>query len=311
MTLVLLPPSTDAPARPGRPATGAATEAPSGRSHAPERMAGARGEGRGTRVAAHAVLLLLSLAAAVPILWMYLTSLRPPNEVLSAGPLSSHFGLGNYRAVISQLDLGRLLSNTAAMAVAVSLGELVSGLLAAYAFARWSFRGSKLIFLLIVATFLVPFQVTMLPNYVELSHLGLLDSLPGVILPQLASALAILLLRQHLRAFPKDLLDAARVDGQSSFVTLWRVVVPNLAPALAALAILLFVQQWNEYFWPLLVYRQPVSVLQLGIQSFLSLQATDYGGLMAASGLACLPIFALYLVLQRRVVNAFVRSGLR
>lgn len=263
------------------------------------------------RVSAHAVMAALSVFTLGPIVWMYVTSFRPGNDLLSSHLLAGGPTVSNYRAALGGFSWLHVLANTVAMSAAITAAQLLTGLLAAYAFSCWSFRGQKVLFLAFLLTWMVPFQVTMLPNYVELSHLGLLDSLPGVILPQLASALAILLLRQHLRAFPKDLLDAARVDGQSSFVTLWRVVVPNLAPALAALAILLFVQQWNEYFWPLLVYRQPVSVLQLGIQSFLSLQATDYGGLMAASGLACLPIFALYLVLQRRVVNAFVRSGLR
>jgi ABC-type glycerol-3-phosphate transport system permease component len=122
----------------------------------------------------------------------------------------------------------------------------------------------------------------------------------------------VILLRQHFKSFPSELLDAAQMDGRSSWGTLWRVVVPNLGPSLAALGILLFISAWNEYFWPFLVYREPSSsVLQLGVQTFLSSESLNYGGLMAASGLACLPILLVYLVLQRRVVNAFVRSGLK
>jgi ABC-type glycerol-3-phosphate transport system permease component len=165
--------------------------------------------------------------------------------------------------------------------------------------------------MIFVCSWLVPFQITMLPNYVLLSHLGLLNTLSGIIVPQLASALGILLLRQHMNGFPTELFDAARVEGQSSWATLWRVVVPNLTPALAALGILLFVNSWNEYFWPLLAYRNPDSVIQLGIQGFLNAASVNYGALMAASGLATLPIFVIYAVLQRRVVSSFVRSGLR
>jgi ABC-type glycerol-3-phosphate transport system permease component len=146
---------------------------------------------------------------------------------------------------------------------------------------------------------------------VLLSHLGLLNTLVGIIVPQLSAAFGILLLRQHLNGFPTELLEAARVEGQSSWATLWRVAVPNLAPALVALGILLFVNTWNEYFWPLLVYRNPNSVIQLGIQGFLDAASVNYGALMAAAGLATLPIFVIYAVLQRRVVSAFVRSGLR
>jgi ABC-type glycerol-3-phosphate transport system permease component len=163
-----------------------------------------------------------------------------------------------------------------------------------------------------IGSWLVPFQVTMLPNYVLLSKLGLLNSLAGIIVPQLSSAFALLLLRQHLNGFPGELLDAARVEGQSAWATLWTVVVPNLGPALSALGILLFVSSWNEYFWPLLVYRNVnSSVIQLGIEGFLNAVTINYGALMAASGLATLPIFAIYAILQRRVVSAFVRSGLR
>jgi sn-glycerol 3-phosphate transport system permease protein len=191
------------------------------------------------------------------------------------------------------------------------LGQLLIGLFAAYAFACWSFRGQRLLFLLVVATWLVPFQVTELPNYVLLSHLGLLNTLAGVIVPQLASAFSVLLLRQHLKGFPSELLEAARADGMSSWAILWKVVVPNIGPSLAALEILLFVGAWNEYFWPVLVLHSQTSVLQLGISRFLSSDASNYGALLAAGGLATIPLLVLYVFLQRHVVNAFVRSGLR
>jgi ABC-type glycerol-3-phosphate transport system permease component len=262
------------------------------------------------RLAGHASLTLLSAFAVLPILWMYLTSLRAPSALFS-GLLPLHPSVANFQSALTSLPIGQLAINTLLMALGVSLGQLLTGLFAAYALSCWTFRGQHVLFLAIVATWLVPFQVTMLPNYVLLSRLGLLNTVGGVIIPQLSSAFAILLLRQHLKAFPRELLEAARADGQSSWATLWRVVVPNIAPALAALEILLFVGAWNEYFWPLLIFHVPTSVLQLGIGNMLNADAANYGGLMAASGLATLPILALYLVLQRHVVNAFVRSGLR
>lgn len=259
---------------------------------------------------ATAILGAVSVICLLPIAWMYLTSFRPPND-LFAGVLSTRTSVSNYRSALDSLPFVHLVLNTLAMAIGVSFGQLLTSLLAAYAFTRWRFRGERVLFFGFVATWLVPFQVTMLPNYVLLAHLGLLNAVAGVIIPQLSSAFGLLLLRQHLKSFPTDLLDAADVDGQSSWSTLWRVVVPNLGPALAALTILLFVNAWNEYFWPLLVFHTPTSVLQIGISNFLNTAGTNYGALMAASGLATLPILVLYLVLQRRVVNAFVRSGLR
>jgi multiple sugar transport system permease protein len=119
------------------------------------------------------------------------------------------------------------------------------------------------------------------------------------------------MLRQHMRGFPRELLEAAEMDGRSSWATLWTVVVPNLRAALSALGMLLFITAWNEYFWPAMVLRGHASVIQLGLQGFFSPEGIDWSALMAAAGLACLPVFALYVVLQRHIVSAFVRSGLR
>jgi multiple sugar transport system permease protein len=259
----------------------------------------------------HVVLAVVAIFCAFPIVWMFFTSFRPVKDFFTSGLWPTGFSTANYSAAISAIPIWLLLWHTAVIAVSVALGSLLLALLAAYAFARFNFRGQNLLFLLFIASWLVPFQVTMLPNYVLLFHLGLLNSLVGVIVPQLTSAFAVMLLRQHLKAFPSELLEAARLDGMSAWSTLWRIVVPNLGPALAALGILLFVSQWNEYFWPLLVYRSPNSVIQLGIQGFLNSYTVNYGALMAASALATLPIFAIYALLQRRLVNAFVRSGLR
>jgi sn-glycerol 3-phosphate transport system permease protein len=264
----------------------------------------------GPALLGHFVLGLVSLLTVVPIVWMYVAAWRPPNELFS-GLFPSNPSTINFTSAFQTLPFGGLVVHTLMMAAGVSLGQLLSGLLAAYALATYEFRGKRILFLLVVATWLIPFQVTMLPNYVMLSHLGLLNSVGGVIVPQLSSAFAILLLRQHLNGFPRELLEAARVDGQSSWAALWKVVVPNLGPALAALEILLFVGAWNEYFWPLLVYHQPDSVLQMGISNLLNAESANYGALMAAGGLATLPILIIYVVLQRHVVNAFVRSGLK
>jgi multiple sugar transport system permease protein len=283
MSAVSLPPSPVAPRR--------------------RRWAGAVGR--------HAVMAMLALVSVVPIYWMYAGSFRRPGDIYSQNPLPWPLSLDNYRAVLHLLDVPVLLGNTLVIAAGTTVGQLLVCLLAAYAFAAWDFRGKRVLFVLFVATWLVPPQVTMISNYLVLNQLGLLDTLAGVVVPTLCSALAVLLLRQHLQAFPRELLDAARIDGRGSWSTLWTVVVPNLRPVLASLAILLFITAWNEYFWPALVLQRANSVIQLGIRGFLTAEGDDWGAIMAGSGLACLPIFALYAVLQRQVVNAFVRSGLR
>jgi ABC-type glycerol-3-phosphate transport system permease component len=278
----------------------------------PEQAASYQPRSRPAAIAGHAVLIVLAVLTVLPIAWMYLTSFRPPGDLFSSGLLPTSFSLANYSSALNSIPIAVLFEHTLMVAVGVALGQLLTSLLAAYSFSRFRFPGRTALFMVFIGSWLVPFQVTMLPNFVLISRLGLLNSVAGIIIPQLSSAFAVLLLRQHLNAFPAELLDAARVDGQNSWRTLWTVVVPNLGPALSALGILLFVSAWNEYFWPLLVYRNiNDSVLQLGLQNFLNAVTVDYGGLMAAAGLATLPILAIYAVLQRRMVNAFVRSGLR
>lgn len=273
----------------------------------------AAGSRRGVlgRAVGHAGLAAATVFALLPIAWMYLTAFRPRDEVLSQSLLPSALSLDNFRQAVQDLPISTLALNTALMATGVATGQLVTALLAAYAFGRWRFPGDRVLFGVFIATWLVPFQITMIPNYVLLSNLGWLDTLTGVIVPQLSAAFAVLLLRQHMRSFPRELLDAARMDGRGSWSTLWTVVVPNLRAPLAALAILLFVTAWNEYFWPLLVLSEPSSVVQIGLQSFLTETGNDYGALMAAAGVLSLTIFLLYIALQRHVIDAFVRSGLR
>ncbi|HSZ42520.1 MAG TPA: carbohydrate ABC transporter permease [Trebonia sp.] len=256
------------------------------------------------------LLIAVSVLVAAPLVWLVLAIFRPPGSVFAQSlPLPPR--IANVVGALAALPWGQLALHTVTVAVGVSLGQLLTSLLAAYGLCCWRFPGRRVLLLIVIGSWLVPFQVTVLPNYVLISRLGLLNSVAGVIVPQLSSAFAVLLLRQHLNDFPSELLEAARTDGLSSWSILWRVVVPNLAPALAALEILLFIGAWNEYLWPLIVYNSPDSVLQVGIRDLLNVNNVDYGSLLAAAGLATLPLLVLYLILQRRVVDAFVRSGLR
>ncbi|MGW5112935.1 carbohydrate ABC transporter permease [Nocardia sp. NPDC004123] len=259
----------------------------------------------------HALLAGTAVVCVFPIYWLFATALRRPEDVTSLSPLPWPLSLSNFADAAHHLDIPRLILNTFVVAALSASGQLLIALLAAYAFGLYTFRFQRLLYLAFIGTWLVPFQVSMLPNYILLTRLGLLDTLVGTVLPTLCSALAVLLLRQHLAAFPKELVAAARIDGRSSWSILWTVVVPNLRPALAALGILLFINAWNEYFWPAVVLRRSNAVLQLGMRSFMGTEGDQWGPLMAVAGLACLPVLLLYLVLQRHIVNAFVRSGLK
>ncbi|AHH17991.1 putative ABC transporter, permease [Nocardia nova SH22a] len=260
---------------------------------------------------AHLLLAITALLCVFPIYWMFATALRPPEEATTLTPLPWPLSVANFTGAARELDVTGLITNTFVVAILSAAGQLLVALLASYALAMYTFPLRRLLYLAFVGTWLVPFQVTMLPNYILLNRMGLLDSLIGVVLPTLCSALAVLLLRQHMAAFPKELVAAARIDGRSSWSILWTVVVPNLRPALAALAILLFINAWNEYFWPAVVLRRSNGVLQLGLRSFMGADSEQWGPMMAVAGLACLPVLLLYLVLQRHIADAFVRSGLK
>ncbi|WP_405163362.1 carbohydrate ABC transporter permease [Nocardia sp. NBC_01499] len=262
-------------------------------------------------VGSHALLAVTAIVCIFPVYWLFATSLRRPEDVTSLSPIPWPISFANYADAAEKVDVLGLIGNTFFVAALAAAGQLLVALLASYAFAMYTFPFQKVLYLAFVGTWLVPFQVTMLPNYVLLTQLGLINSLIGVVLPTLCSALAVLLLRQHMASFPKELVAAAKIDGRSSWSILWTVVVPNLRPALAALGILLFINAWNEYFWPAVVLRQSNSVLQLGLRSFMGTEGDQWGPMMALASLACLPVLVMYLLLQRHIVNAFVRSGLK
>lgn len=274
-----------------------------------------RGRRRGINwgnVPGHIFIIGLCFLTLFPIYWMFATSLRPANEIFDLDLIPRTITFDNYLYVFRTIPIVQMLFNTFANAFLQTLFQVLTAIMAAYAFARWEFPGSRIFFLLFVATWLVPLQVTMIPNYVLLARLGWLNTLAALVIPQLAAAFAVILLRQYMKSFPRELIDAARIDGAGNWRILWWLIVPNLRAPLAALAILLFISTWNEYFWPLLVTNRPeTSVIQVGLQMFLAGESEAWGPLMAAASLASIPIFILYLVLQRQVIDAFVRSGLK
>lgn len=260
----------------------------------------------------HLVMVVLSIFCLFPVYWMVVTSLRPANAIFETSLWPSSISLDNYAYALNAIPIVHMLGNTLLISAVVTVIQLFTGLLAAYAFARWRFRLDTLVYSLVALTWLVPFQVVMIPNYLLVAQLGLLDSITALILPHFASALAILLLAQSMRSFPKEVIEAARMDGARSWRILWEVMMPNLRGTIASLAILIFISTWNEYFWPLLLSRTPEnSVIQIGIQMFMTAEGTQWGPLMAASTMASLPILLIYIVLQRQVIQSFMKSGIR
>lgn len=263
-------------------------------------------------VGGHAVLALLSIVCLFPIYWMLITSLRPQNAIFDASIIPSAASLEHYAYALQALPLARMLVNTFVVSAVVTVLQVVTGLFAAYAFSRWRFPFSRIIYVLIALTWLVPLQVVMIPNYLLVVRLGLLDTLTALVLPHFAAALAVMMLTQAMRAFPNEVIEAARMDGAGTLRTLWEIVVPNLRGVIVSLAILVFVSTWNEYFWPLLLTRSPEnSVVQIGLQMFITDEGTNWGPMMAAATAASAPVLLLYVFMQRQVIQSFMKSGLR
>jgi ABC-type glycerol-3-phosphate transport system permease component len=263
------------------------------------------------RIVFHIALILLSLSVLLPLAVVLGAAFKPAAEVFDLRPWPLHPTMENFRTILFETRFLTYLGNSAGTAILRVSGQLIIALLTAYAFARWEFPGRGVLFAFILGAMLIPHQLTVIPTYILVADLGWFDSWLGLIVPNLATPFGAFLLRQHMLSFPKALLEAADLDGAGPFRTLWQIVVPNIWPALSALAIVLFIECWNEYFWPLLVAPSPnARTLQVGLRAFLDENYSDYGALMAGVTLASLPALALFAILHRRMMRAFTQSGL-
>lgn len=263
----------------------------------------------------HLVIILTILLLFIPLIWMVSTALKTPDQIFanSLNPLPMPATWNNFSYVKQVVPLGRYILNTFVIALIVTVGRLLTSLLAAYAFTQFSFRGRDILFYLVLMTMFVPFTVTMIPNYLLMSKLGLLNTYTGVALPQLADATGIFLLRQSIRSVPASLFEAARLDKASHWLILRKVLLPAIKPSIIALSILFFINTWNEYFWPLLMINDKhMYTLPLALQMFTSAEGgTNWGAMMAAATLTSLPPLLAYLIAQRYIVDTFIHSGLK
>ncbi|WP_415853543.1 carbohydrate ABC transporter permease [Sinomonas sp. G460-2] len=261
----------------------------------------------------HLVLASTSAAMAFPVAWALVTSFKGPQDVFTPTPLPWPATLDNYAAVLRFWPVGLLIGNTFVMSVGVAVGQLVIAVLAAYALVVLNPRMRPAILTACTIALAVPPQAVIIPQFLLTTRLGWQNSQLGLIVPQLgASALAVLLLVEHVAAVPASQIEAAALQGARPIETLWHVVLPTIRPAVLAVGILVFITTWNEYLWPLLIApRSHDATVQIGLAQFQGEGGTDFGSLMAASTLTSLPIVAVYLIASRRIIDAFIRAGLR
>ena len=264
-----------------------------------------------TRYALYAVLILGSVIMLAPFFLMLLVSLFPSEALLTRQFALNQITLNNYAETFSVVPFGRYFVNSTVTAVTVTVVQILISSLAAFAFARLRFRGREPIFLLYLATLMIPAQVTLIPNFLIITRLHIYDTLLALIIPGLFSALSTFLLRQYFRSIPMDLDEAARMDGASSLRIWWQVILPLSWPVMAALGIFTFQATWNDFLWPLVVTSSDtVRTIPIGLSYFVGQYSTAWNLLMAGSVIALLPVLVIYMFAQKSFVQGITLTGM-
>lgn len=280
----------------------------------PQRAAGAPPRSRASIVLY--VLLTLGLIAMIaPFVWMVLGSFKAQGEFLRLPPtwLPEQPTLDNYQRLIDQLDMPRFFFNSIVVAMAVTVGNLVFSPMLGYALAKLRFAGKGVLLGLVLATLMLPGAAILVPQFVLMSALGLVNSYPALILPFLAGPFGVFLTRQFFSGLPDELLEAARMDGASEFRIFWTIAMPLAGPVLATLGILTFLGTWNSFIYPLVMAQEPeMYTLPVALATFATGQyQADHGMLMAGALVLVLPILIIFVVLQRWITEGIATTGLK
>jgi len=271
--------------------------------------------GRAIRLLIQIALLAVGLVMVFPLFWLISTSLRPAPELLESPPalLPQHWTLDNYASAFAAAPFGSWLINSVIFATVSTFFILITSSVAGYILAKFRFPGNNFIFILILATAIVPFEIYVLPVFLEVQALSLINTMPGLILPYVILSYGIFFMRQNVMAsVPDELLDASRMDGLSETGIMVRLVPRLLAPAISALAIFAYLQSWTAFIWPLLVLNDPnLFPVQLGLAQFNSSVSVNYAVLSAGAVVAMAPTVIAFLVLRRRIIEGVTLTGFK
>ena len=265
--------------------------------------------------ALHMALILLVIVNIFPVLWMISSAFKLPTELFTKEIrlIPQQPTWENFRIALFEYDFPVWLLNSVVTTLGMSVFQVALLFMAAFALSYYRTRFNEAVFYMLIATMVIPFQVTMVPNYILISRLKLMNTWGAVILPNLASASTFFFLRQHVRGIPAVFYEVAHIEGGGSFHTLSHVVLGLSAGPVSAMFILCIIDGWNQYFWPLLVLTKPETrTLTIGLQQFLDHEAGNrWGPFMATATLASLPVIAIYLMIQRNIIQAFVTAGIK
>ena len=261
----------------------------------------------------YAVLIVGALIMVFPFVWTIVTSITPGASLTTTPTLiPDNPSLAPYLELFDRVPFGQVIVNSLLIAVVSTVLQLVTSAMAAYVFSRMPFPGRGAIFVLYLATMMIPFQVLIVPLFAEMKALGLINTYLGAILPTIASAFGVFLLRQAMNTVPRDLDQAATLDGAGHFRVFFQIVLPLVRPALATLAVFAFLNTWNSFLWPLIILRDPLmQTLPVALSSLQGQYSTEWDVLMAGSVISIIPMFALYVFAQKYIVQGVAGTGLK
>lgn len=258
---------------------------------------------------------VLAMLVGFPFFFMVTTAFKTLDEVFTV-PMTvfpSQWRWQNFVDVWTMLPFGRYTLNSLIYTVSITLGEFVFGFMAAFAFARLRFPGKNILFFLVLATYMMPGEVTLVPRYILLSQLQWVNTYQGLIIPELSSAFSTFMLREYFRTLPDEVFDAARIDGAGYFTQLWRIALPMSRPITATLLLLAFVAHWNAYLWPLIVTNADhMRTLPIGVQQIRSgLELPEWQLVMAGATIVVAPLIVLFLFAQKQLIKGVTQGALK
>lgn len=261
----------------------------------------------------YVALIVGGLVMLFPFVWTVVTSITPGGTLTSTPKLiPDNPSLAPYAELFSRVPFAQVIANSLIIAIVSTILQLVTSSMAAYAFTRLPFRGRGAVFVLYLATMMIPFQVLIVPLFAEMKTLGLINTYLGAILPTIASAFGVFLLRQAMSTVPYDLDQAATLDGAGHFRIFFQIMLPLVRPALATLAVFAFLNTWNSFLWPLIILRDPtMQTLPVALSTLQGQFSTQWDVLMAGSVVSIIPMFALYVFAQKYIVQGVAGTGLK
>lgn len=260
------------------------------------------------------IFIILAVIMLLPIIWMLLSSFKPDNEIIKFPPtlFPSAFTMKNFIKCTQRIDIWVYLKNSFIYSFGATLPSLLVNTMAGYAFARYDFKGKDIIFVIFLATMMIPFQVIMIPSFLEVHALGMYDNYAGLIIPKIAAAYWIFMMRSAFSGLPKELEEAARIDGLSEFGIYARIMMPLIKPALVTLIILSVNGNWNDLLWPLIITsNSKMRTLSNGLALFVGARTIEYGAAFAGAAISLIPMLVLYIFGQKYFVEGQATSGLK